>query len=107
MGIWFHASPHERSAGTVLTPGGGESPRAGCSYSNQPDFVDRNASYVWVSPSLRDAREWRAVMGEDYAGDDYHPAHIYEVKPHDTPEYWGEDEGHSTNGATVVRKVFD
>ena len=105
--VWYHASPHDFAEGDELTPGGGDSPFASASYAYQPDFAQRGEDHVWISPTLNDAHEWRNAMGEDYEGEDYQPAHIYEVRPHSTPEDHGEDEGWASDGATIVRKIFD
>jgi hypothetical protein len=105
--VWYHASPHDFAEGDELIPGGGDSPFANSSYASQPDFAQRGEDHVWLSPTLDDAHEWRNVMGDDYEGDDYRPAHIYEVRPHSVPEDHGEDEGWASVGATIVRKIFD
>lgn len=101
QGGWYHASPHELAEGTHLRPGGNQSPFSSSSYHDQ--ISDRSAQGVWVSPSIDDAHQWRTVMEEDGSP----PTHVYQVQPHSDPHDHGYDEGHSTNGATVLRKVFD
>lgn len=97
---WYHASPHELKPGTSLVPRGNKSPFADSSYYKQ---IQDRENHVWVSPDLDDAHGWRSAMEEDGSP----PVHIYSVKPHTPPDFWDQDTGHSTAGATVLRKVFD
>lgn len=99
-GRWFHASPYDLIPGTTLVPDGAPSPFRDVDYA--PYLLDREG-YVWVSPTLKDAHEWRSVMSEDVGV----VAHIYEVTCGTDPEDRGEDDGWVTDSATVVRKVFD
>lgn len=97
---WYHASPYDLPVGTVLTPGGGKSP---FEHLNESREFRQRAPYVWVSPSLKDAYDWRNWIEEE--GNP--PTYIYQVEPHSKPDFWDYDTGHSTSGATILEKVFD
>lgn len=97
---WYHASPHELAKGTVLTPGGGESPFEG-QLSNR-DLRERGG-HVWVTDDLDDAHGWRSFIQD---GTDK-PVHLYRVQPYSPPHFDADDTGHSTDAATVMEKVYD
>ena len=91
---FFHASAQELEEGTVLTPGGGESP-----------FSEGETSSVYLTGSMGDAEDWSAVIG---AGR-HSAVHIYDVTPHDEPEehdsgFYGLKELRS-RGATVNKRL--
>ena len=79
---WFHVTPHDLPEGTVLTPGGGESPYP------QGGGQDR----VWVAPHLG---WWNRVKDRGW--------HLYEVSPHQAPLDEG-GAGWSTPAATVLTR---
>jgi glutaredoxin-like protein NrdH len=100
QGGWYHASPHELSVGTVLTPGGGQT-----QYDRFYDRTDQDRSgHVWVDSLRNVKRRWAD------------PDHfIYQVEPHADPQLFqrqvgrgmsvGGEDGYTVPGATITKVV--
>ena len=92
---WYHVSPHRLAPGTVLTPGGGESPWGDEFYQAYPE----RAEHVWMEPEERKSH-WL---------DPYSAPYWYEVAPEGEPanrrDWEDMDLGWVAPSATVVADV--
>jgi len=107
---WVHVSPHELAPGTVLTPGGGESPYN----SGETNWYSNNGQqdrqkWVWLD-THRDHMNWVDNLLYDLTppnGGPTPPVYTYAVEPHEPPWAWNDDssEGYVTPAATVIKKL--
>jgi len=107
-GVWYHVSPHELAAGTVLVPGGPDgthtseefysSTGLGSDTGTLADMGAARTEFVWLSPHRDDAEFWAEVLDA---------AHLYEVEPATDPVPWNGTaaDGWVTTAATVVRRL--
>lgn len=86
---WFHVSPHQLPVGTVLKPGGGESPY-GKGFYKRKDRAGL-AGYVWMEPYSDSAQSWSG-------------RYLYRVEPDGEPELAG-GYGWRAPGARVVEQL--
>ena len=87
---WFHISPHDLPEGTVLTPGGGESPYLDTYAHGGFDGVQK---HVWMD-RLENVGGWKGN-------------HVYRVEPSHAPRLWDENNpsmGWVAPSARIVRK---
>ena len=85
-GKWYHTSPYQLKPGDRLRPSRdlpeGYTP-GGADWYGGNNWNRRN--YVWMSPSLEDAKWW-----QNWAG---HGSRVYEVHPGDRPQRWNYNGG--------------
>jgi hypothetical protein len=91
---WYHASPHDLPEGTVLIPGGGESPWGG-------SMGDETLhDHVWISPDESDAHYWKDAIREETG-----KGHVYEVEPENARLYQEHDpDGYHVSDRAVIKR---